>query len=108
MKQFMFRFYFMFLRRLKNRLKPLVRIRELWSWEYESCERCGCCFKLAYGIVDNMWERVYGSDSGCLCLNCFIERALENNIYLDKNDIEWLILFYGDGGTVPLIRKEQE
>jgi hypothetical protein len=35
-------------RRAKNRLKYLTNdLSDLWSWEFESCERCGRCFRLA-------------------------------------------------------------
>lgn len=90
------RFRYRFLRRLKNRLKPLLRLNELWTWEGESCERCGSCFKLAYDLEDPTWNELYGSDGGCLCLNCAIEKGIENGVFLTPKDFVWVFLFYGD------------
>jgi hypothetical protein len=91
------------LRRFKNRLKPLFRLRELWRWEFESCERCGACFKLAYTLRDGAWNALYGSDNGCLCLNCAAEKALDQKLLITPRDFEYLSLFYGDAGNFSII-----
>lgn len=100
------KFRYLFLRRFKNRLKPLLRLREMWDWEYESCERCGSCFKLAYSLRDEVWKDLCGSDDGCLCLNCVIEKAIENEITIKPEDLEWLSIFYGDSPSYDLIKNK--
>lgn len=95
--------YRRFIRRLKNRCKPLLRWKQIYQWDYESCENCGACFKLAYSLRDRIWDDLYGTSAGCLCLNCAIEKALSKGIIIHPSDIEWLRLFYGDAGSYNLL-----
>ena len=92
-----------FLRLFIYRLKPLFHWREMWTWEYEKCQRCGSCFKLAYSLQDNIWMKLQGSECGCLCLNCAIEKALKKKIIIKPGDLTWLCLFYGDSGSYDII-----
>lgn len=98
------KFRHMFLRRFFNRLKPLLRFSEIWDWDYESCERCGACFKLAYTFRDDLWLVLYGSEDGCLCLNCALEKAINKGVFIAPADFEWLSLFYGDNGCFDIIK----
>ena len=70
----------------------LKSIKEIYSWKYESCDRCGSCFKIMYEVKDETWINVYGSSGGCYCLNCFIEVAMKKKIAITKDDFEWLAL----------------
>ena len=74
------------LRRLPRRIRHAFRVREMFEWEYESCERCGACFSLCYQVRDDLWVRVYGSDGGCLCLGCFLSRASKSGISVHRED----------------------
>lgn len=85
-----------FARRLRRRLLHLLSFREQWEWEYESCERCGSCFRLAYDLCDDAWQHLYGSDGGCLCLSCAIVQAEERGRIIRPEHIHWLALFYPD------------
>lgn len=97
-----------FLRRLKNRLKYVLDFKTIWNWEYESCERCGSCFRLAYTLKNEAWDNVYGSSNGCLCLNCFLEKGAEKNFFIAPSDFEWLALFNGDGPIFDIINIEEK
>ena len=102
------RFYYMFIRRLINRLKPLLRFREIWSWDYESCERCGSCFRLAYTVTNEKWQEVYGSERGCLCLSCFLELASLKDITVRPEDFMWLCIFNGDKVSHDIIKDPRD
>jgi len=95
-----------FLRRFLSRLKFLFRLKEMWSWQYESCNRCGCCYRIPTDWVDNKWIEVVGSKNGCLCAECFIKIAQQKRINIKKQDIELMWLFDPDdccGGYMALI-----
>lgn len=81
-----------FLRRLKNRIKACFHFREMWSWEDESCERCGACYRVVYEVLDSVWYVVYGSDGGLLCLDCFLALASEKGIVITPDHFKWLRL----------------
>lgn len=96
-----------FLRRLKNRIKYIFQFKIMYKWDYESCEKCGCCFKIAYSLKDEIWNKIYGSENGCLCLNCLLELAIKKNIFLNKKDFIWLSLFYGNNGNNDIIKENR-
>ena len=96
-----------FLRRLKNRLKPLLDFRDLWSWEYESCEACGSCFRLAYGVMDEVWNEVYGSENGCLCVHCLVKQAEECGVEIRPEHFEWLCIFPGNKPSHDIVKYER-
>lgn len=102
------RFYYRFLYRLINRFKPIFRFREMWSWDYESCERCGSCFRLAYTMTNEKWKEVYGSENGCLCLDCFLKMAESKDIKISPEDILWLNIFNGDKESCDIIAHPSE
>jgi hypothetical protein len=85
------------IKRFFRRLKYVFQF-STYKWDYESCENCGKSFKIAYSVKDEIWNKVYGSEDGCLCLNCFLEKSLKKDVYIKPDDIEWLSLFYGDEG----------
>ena len=97
-----------FFKRLKNRIKACFRFRDMWTWNYESCERCGSCLRIAYTIQDEIWYIVYGSDKGCLCLNCFLELASEKNVTITPDHFKWLCLFNGDKPSFDIIQDEND
>lgn len=80
-------------KRILRRLRFAFRWKELLNWEYESCERCGHCFKICWSARDQKWVEVYGSDDGCLCIDCFVELAEERGISVEPEDIERMGLF---------------
>ena len=83
-----------FLRRLYRRIRYLIfSLREIYNWDYESCDNCGIGFKVAYHLKDETWINIYGSDGGCLCLNCVIELAMRKKIPITKDDFTWLSIF---------------
>ncbi|MFW6002650.1 MAG: hypothetical protein ACOCQD_04855 [archaeon] len=92
--------------RLFRGLRYLFKdIKNRFQWDYESCEDCGTPFRIAYSVTDELWNKVYGDDSGCLCLNCFLLRAFKKGIYPKKTDITWLSMFDGDNGCVDIINQ---
>lgn len=95
-----------FLRRLKSRIKYVFRFRRMWEWEYESCERCGSCFQIAYSVQDDKWIAVYGSSGGILCLSCFLELAGQKKVNIKPKDINWLCLFNGDYPSHNIINRD--
>lgn len=85
--------YKLIIKRIFRRIFYVFKWRELLNWEYESCERCGHCFRLYWKTKNSKWIEVYGGENGCLCIDCFIELANKKNIPLVKNDIEKIELF---------------
>jgi hypothetical protein len=81
------------IKRILRRIKYVFIIKEIMSWQFESCERCGHCFKLCWSVKDEIWKMVYGSDNGCLCIDCFVELANECGIKLKNKDFEAIDLF---------------
>ena len=79
-------------RRFKNKIKYLFNLHSL-LWENESCMDCGHCFRIAWTIKDDVWMRVMGNGGGCLCLDCFIERAERKGVQVVASDFEWLSVF---------------
>lgn len=94
-----------FLRRFKNRLKVLLRFDEMWNWECESCENCGNCFRIGYDVKDEVWKGLYGSEGGCLCLDCAIKAGLEKGITIKPKDFKTLYLFYYDDPSYDIIKE---
>lgn len=80
----------------------------MYNWDYESCDQCGSCFKIAYTITDEKWNEIYGSENGCLCLNCFLEKGQFRQNFLTKKDFLWLSIFYGDDGHYDIIKQEKQ
>ena len=81
-------FRYRFLKRLSRRFRYLLRWREMWSWEYESCKHCGSCYRLTTGWIDSTWIQVNGGYGGCLCIDCFLTLAQKKRIVIDIKDIE--------------------
>jgi hypothetical protein len=95
-------------RRAKNRLKYLINdLSDLWSWEFESCERCGRCFRLAYSVDDEIWEAVYGSEDGCLCPECFLVLAEKQYVYVEPEHFDWLSIFTKEGQREDFVRRKR-
>jgi len=69
----------------------------MWLWEYESCNRCGNCYRLPYIVKDDIWLKINGREGGCLCFNCFIQIANEKNVLVQLEDIEVLWVFQKEG-----------
>lgn len=86
-------FWKLFIRRIFHRICYIFYFREPAIWQYESCERCDHCFRLCWSAKNEKWIEVYGNNSGCLCIDCFIELANKKEIILEKSDIERIELF---------------
>jgi len=70
----------------------------LWesaTWEYESCKRCGCAFRIMWDVEDEIWEKVMGDPDapGCYCVGCFIKMAEKKGIVIHPSQIK-VGLFY--------------
>ncbi|MDD5649302.1 MAG: hypothetical protein PHF86_02610 [Candidatus Nanoarchaeia archaeon] len=77
-------------KRVLRRIKYVFILKDLINWEYESCKRCGHCFRLLWSVKDELWRKVTGSvddGGGSLCVDCFIELALQKNIKISNDDI---------------------
>ncbi|MDD5650300.1 MAG: hypothetical protein PHF86_07790 [Candidatus Nanoarchaeia archaeon] len=81
------------LKRLIRRVCYAFKFKELSIWQYESCERCGHCYKLYWSVKDSIWNLVQGNENGCLCIDCFVELAKEKNVRLSKDDFEHIEVF---------------
>ena len=80
-------------KRILRRIKYVFILRDLITWPYESCNRCGHCFKVCWNTKNDLWLTVYGSEGGCLCIDCFIELANKKGITIHETDIGTLELF---------------
>jgi len=87
----------MFIKRIIRRIKFFPRfVLEAKRWEYESCQKCGSCFRIAWKVRDDIWQTVTGKNNGgSYCVDCFIKLAETKDIVIKKSDIK-LDLFYGD------------
>ena len=93
--------------RLSARVKNCFRIREMWTWKYESCRRCGSCYRVPIGWVEEAWLGVNDISDGCLCADCFITIAQQRNFKLLHSDIECMWFFDPDGaigGCIDIIK----
>ena len=88
------------IKRFLRRLKYAFQFDTIFNWDYESCENCGKSFKIAYLVKHEIWYKVYGSEDGCLCLNCFLEKASKKNIIIKPEDFLWLSLIYPINGEI--------
>jgi len=93
----------LFIKRLYRRLKFAFRFKEMYTWEYESCNLCGINYRLPIGIVDKTWLAVNGKSEGCLCVNCFLQLAQEKGIEITIDDIERLYVFNPDANCFYII-----
>lgn len=48
----------------------------------ERCQNCGKIYKLCWKAPDEIWNKIVGSYSGLLCIECFDSIAAANNISL--------------------------
>lgn len=101
----------LFLKRFLRRLRTAFRFKEIMSWQYESCDRCGSCYRVVTGWVDDLWENICPKDytepgsGGCLCTNCAVIIAQEKGIQIEIEDVERMWLFYHDiGKSVDIIK----
>jgi hypothetical protein len=62
----------------------------LKKWPYESCKKCGKVFRTVWQVEDSYWNKVIGSSDGggILCLDCFIEKANDQGIFIPKEAIK--------------------
>jgi len=85
----------MFLKRLFRRIKYFRWfLIESWTWKYETCQRCGNAFRIAWAVKDSMWEKVTGikdGGGGSYCIDCFIKLAEKQRIKINKTDIKFEI-----------------
>lgn len=76
-----------FIRRLRHAFRW-----EVWSWKYESCQRCGSCFRMPGIWLDGTWNLI-ADPKATLCVDCFLVLAYEKGIRIDKEDIQRLYIF---------------
>jgi hypothetical protein len=88
-----YRWFILISKRFFRRLKFAFKFDEIITWQYESCQRCGHCFKLNWSARDDKWLEVLGNEDGCLCIDCFIEVAKEKNVIITQHDIERMEIF---------------
>ena len=65
-------------------------IKEAVSWECESCQECGKCFRVMWHVKDEIWNKVtntYDGGGGSYCVDCFIKKAEKQGIHIRKEDI---------------------
>lgn len=92
-----------FIKRFFRRLRYAFQFYEMWTWRYESCRRCGKCYRLPCGIQEEIWLKVNGKSEGCLCFDCFIILAQEKNIKFGIKNIERLSVFNPKNGGFYII-----
>jgi hypothetical protein len=84
------------IKRIFRRIK-YVFTKELFEWPYESCRRCGHCFKVQWNVRDEKWKEVIGvldEGGGSFCIDCFLEIA--DNKYVEIKPSDFTILEYFD------------
>lgn len=73
------------LKRIIRRIKFFSHfIREVFSWEYESCKKCGSIFRIMWHVDDHIWQEVVGVNDdtgGSLCVDCFVKLA-EKKVFI--------------------------
>lgn len=92
------RFFLRFFRRLRH----AFRWKEIWRWDFESCQRCGSCYKICVNWSDKFWWKIRGTDSGTLCPECTITISQENMITLHSDYIESMYIFNTKFGCLNL------
>lgn len=75
-------------KRIFRRIRFIFFLKDMITWEYESCIRCGHCYRVLWKISDEKWNAVKGDQNGCLCIDCFLEMANNKNIVINANDIQ--------------------
>jgi len=96
-----------FSKRVLRRFIHLLRFKEMWMWEHESCNRCGSCYRLPTGWVDDKWISVNGKKGGRLCFDCFVTLAQKKCIPIDLQSIERMGVFDPlevSGGSFDIIK----
>lgn len=73
--------------RFKRRLFYSFRFREMFLYDWETCNRCGRNYDLCIGLSPNKWDEVNGKSEGCLCPDCFFQVAREKKIKIKLDDI---------------------
>jgi hypothetical protein len=76
------------LTRIFRHIKYLIlNFIDFFTWEYESCEKCGQCYRLHCHVDDDLWLKVYGSELGTLCPHCFLRMAEKKNIKVREDKV---------------------
>lgn len=92
-----------FIKRFIRRIRFALRFKEMWEWQYESCEECGSNFRWCWAIKDELWSSIYGSSNGTLCPDCTIKRGLKKGIRLKDKDFEHKQIFQSRKIKIPPI-----
>lgn len=88
-----FRWIFcVFLVRLFKRIISINLIK-LYTWEYESCFKCGSLYRIVYYLKDDIFMKITGNDNHCYCLECILNIAEKKNIQITIDDFVRLWLF---------------
>jgi hypothetical protein len=85
------------IKRIIRRVKYFPKfIKEAFSWEYESCKRCGSIFRIVWNVDDKIWQKVMevsDDGGGSLCIDCFVKIAESKGIIIKPEQIN-IKLFY--------------
>ena len=88
--------YTLILKRFLRRLKYAFNFKDIITWKYESCKKCGHCLNIMWNVKDDIWEDVMSvndTGGGSLCIDCFITKATKNGIYLENDDFDLMTPF---------------
>ncbi len=86
-----------FSNRFMARLRNLFRFYEMWIDEWESCGRCGSCYRIPVGWRTEIWIKINNGLNGCLCGDCAVLMAEKRGVKISVNDINRMWLFDPNG-----------
>lgn len=58
-----------------------------YLWPFETCKRCGRNFRVRWNVKDEIWQKVMNVEDdggGSLCVDCFIDAALNKGVHVKK------------------------
>lgn len=87
-----------FLKRFLRRLRHAFRWSEMRAWRYESCRRCGSCYRLPVGWRQEVWNKINEGPRGCLCVDCALVLAEQKGVTITIEDILRMGVFNGRKG----------
>lgn len=78
----------LFFKRFIRRVRYSFQLRDIYNWKAESCSLCGHKQRIAWTVSDELWSSVMKNYQLIVCLECFLEKASENNIKINKDSIK--------------------
>lgn len=67
------------------------RIQHTFTWEYESCNKCGIGYSIWIDVDDHLWKQVAGDYEICLCPDCFVKKATKLGVKLSDGDLKFSV-----------------